>query len=158
MSERICYLIGNPDFPLPGIQSVNSDQVRATQAQRNKQCIDRPLHWCKVLSRLLIALAALLTLVSPVTESLVELDNFPRGGQDFELSFFVVLALLCLVLLTAVWGRKRIDRLLGEPVWKPREAWQAGRMPLSALLSDLPVWAPPKQALALEACATPLRI
>ena len=103
-------------------------------------------------------MAVLLLLVSPVTESVVHFDNFPCGGQDFELSFFLLIALLCLVLLAAVRGRKIMDRLLGEPEWKPHEFWEAGLGALSYLLSDVLAWVPPKQALALGAYAVPLRI
>ena len=104
-------------------------------------------------------MAALLMLVSPVSESVIHFDNFPRGGgQDFELSFFLILALLCLVLLAAVWGRMIMDLLLGEPEWRPHKLWEAVLRMLSYLQCDVLVWVPPQQALALGACTVPLRL
>lgn len=62
------------------------------------------------MSRLLMGLIATLLLVAPWTECHLQLDDFPHG-QDFELSMFVFLALLCLVLLLAEQCRRGVAAL-----------------------------------------------
>ncbi len=61
----------------------------------------------KVASRVLIWLMAVLLSVAPWTEHYGTFDNFPHG-QDFELSLFAFLALLCLVLLLAQLRKQRM--------------------------------------------------
>jgi hypothetical protein len=53
-----------------------------------------------VASRVLMWLIVVLLFVAPWTEHYGTFDNFPHG-QDFELSLFAFLALLCLMLLLA---------------------------------------------------------
>jgi len=49
--------------------------------------------------RALIALIALLTAVSPWTQYYWHFDNFPHGGDDFELGAFSVAIVVCLILV-----------------------------------------------------------
>jgi hypothetical protein len=60
-----------------------------------------------VASRLLMCLMVALLSVAPWTEHYGTFDNFPHG-QDFELSLFAFLALLCLMLLLALLRKQRL--------------------------------------------------
>lgn len=64
------------------------------------------------LSRLLLLLAAIELVTMPITQHLWAWDRFLHGGQDFELSLFVTVCCVCLVLLLAQHGRRRIGQLL----------------------------------------------
>lgn len=59
-------------------------------------------------SRVLMWLMLGLLAVAPWTEHYATLDDFPHG-QDFELSLFAFLALLCLVLLLAHLRKQRLE-------------------------------------------------
>jgi hypothetical protein len=72
------------------------------------------LYVCEILARVFISLAMLVMLASPFTECIAHLDSFPRGGQDFELSAFLTLALLCLLLLALLCGKSIVETLLGD--------------------------------------------
>jgi hypothetical protein len=61
-----------------------------------------------VASRVLMSLIVALLFVAPWTEHYGTFDNFPHG-QDFELSLFAFLALLCLVLLLAQLRKQRLN-------------------------------------------------
>ena len=103
-------------------------------------------------------MAALILAVSPFTESVSAFDNYPRGGQDFELSAFVLVALLCMVVLALLLGFHLAKRLLGEPAWEPHEFWTVPPNLFSCFVSGRTVWVPPRELLSLGAFAAPLRI
>jgi len=69
--------------------------------------------------RVLIALIALLTAVSPWTQYYWQFDNFPRGGEDFEFSFLCVLMGFCLLLILMQLGKQ------GVTFWFSLRRWLA---------------------------------
>lgn len=68
------------------------------------------------LSRVLLLLAAIELVTMPVTQHLWIWDGFLHGGQDFELSLFVTVCCLCLVLLRAQHCRQNVGLLFA--VWR----------------------------------------
>ena len=105
-----------------------------------------------------MALFLLLFLVCPLTESVGNLDNFPRGGQDFELSFFLLLTLLCMSLLAALGGRDLAKDLLAELPWEPHDLWTGTPLRLKDGSSAFTVWVPPRQPSIGGSAPLPLRI
>ena len=103
-------------------------------------------------------MALLVLLISPFTESIGSFDNFPGQGQDFELSIFLVIALLCLVLLAAIFGKRVVDTLLHDREWSPHEFWEMVSSLFSCFVFRGVVWVPPRQSLAFGAFALPLRL
>ena len=67
--------------------------------------------------RILVLFMALLLAVTPWTERYWKFDNFPRGGQDFELSLLTYLSLLCLMLLIAQRCKRGMTILLSIQGW-----------------------------------------
>jgi len=63
-------------------------------------------------SRLLLMLAVLVMIATPLTQHLWTWDNFLHGGQDFETSVLLVLTSLCLLLVLARYGKQGIDLFL----------------------------------------------
>jgi hypothetical protein len=59
--------------------------------------------------RFFIALMIVLIIVSQFTERYWTFDNFPRGGQDFELTLITLVALICLVLLKTVYAKRGVE-------------------------------------------------
>jgi hypothetical protein len=47
--------------------------------------------------------------MTPVTEQFCALDNFPRGGQDSELTLLLLISLTALVLLLALRRRANLS-------------------------------------------------
>lgn len=103
-------------------------------------------------------MAAAILIVSPFTEAFSALDNYPRGGQDFELSSFLLVALLCLVILVVLLGFHFAKQLLHKPSWESHTFWIALPHLISSFLCDATAWVPPKQLLYLSVFASPLRI
>lgn len=105
------------------------------------------------LSRLLLALIAILLAVMPVTEHVLSFDRFLRGGQDFELTLLATLATFCLILLLAHVCRDSlanlIRRLLQHGPWislafpsghaLPRLAGRVHRLPAFPVCFLLPL-------------------
>ena len=112
---------------------------------------------CKLLAWVLIGLAALMMLISPLTENMRGFDNFPRGGQDFELSMLITVVMLCMVVLAVFLGLKLAERLFKKTSCKPHEFWIVPMSFFGFFLIDMTVWAPPKQQIELGAFAAPLR-
>jgi hypothetical protein len=110
------------------------------------------------MARLLIAVAVAVMLASPFTESVTSFDNFPRGGQDCELSAFVILALLCLFLLTMLCGKGLSNKLLEARDRFLRHFRGYAPSLFSNLVRRSPVWTPPKRSPDYGAVALPLRI
>ena len=67
--------------------------------------------------RILVLFMALLLAVTPWTERYWKFDNFPRGGQDLELSLLTYLSLLCLMLLIAQRCKHGMTMLLSIQGW-----------------------------------------
>jgi hypothetical protein len=129
-----------------------------TQRTRSIRGKSGLLYVCVVLARVLIGMAILVMLASPFTESVSSLDNFPRGGQDFELTVFVILALLCLLLLAMMCGKGIVHRLLEDrqPLRRDFRECTLGRSSGFALQSS--AWSVPKQPPGYGAFALPLLI
>jgi MYXO-CTERM domain-containing protein len=47
--------------------------------------------------------------ICPISERFCALDNFPRGGQDSELTLLLLVALMALVLLLALRRRSNLN-------------------------------------------------
>ncbi len=116
------------------------------------------MRFCEGLGRTLLGLSTLLFLACPWTESVSNLDSFPRGGQDFELSVFLLLTLLCMSLLAALGNLSRAEQLITEQAWMHHDLWarlssqgEQGRI-------VAPVWVPPKQPFFGGSVPLPLRI
>ena len=113
---------------------------------------------CEALGRALFCLFALLLLISPLTESVGNLDDFPRGGQDFELSIFLLLTLLCMTLLAALWGRGLTDRLICKTSWELHDLWSNELRRFNQVSNALTFWVPPKEPFFGGSVPLPLRI
>ena len=131
------------------------DRTRRRSTARAKS---RSLRFCRVLGYLLLSLSFLITLISPFSESVTTFDNFPRGGQDFELSCFLLIMLLCLTLLAALWGKGIVDQLFGDEPWEPHDFWEEAANLFRSIVSTSIIWAPPKEPFSLGAVPLPLRI
>jgi hypothetical protein len=59
--------------------------------------------------RFFIALVIVLIMGSLFTVRYWTFDNFPHGGQDFELTLITLMALICLVLLVAVYAKRGVE-------------------------------------------------
>lgn len=67
---------------------------------------------CARLSRLLLLLITVEVVTMPLTQHLWHWDGFLHGGQDFELGLLVIVVCICMALLRAQQGRRRIGLLL----------------------------------------------
>jgi hypothetical protein len=54
--------------------------------------------------------------ICPITERFCALDNFPRGGQDSELTLLLLISLMALVLLLAL--RRRANLNYAFALWR----------------------------------------
>jgi hypothetical protein len=70
-----------------------------------------------VCARMLILLSAFLLFAMPWTENFWHFDNFPRGGEDFELSVFLMVAIFGLVLVLLQHGKRGVTFLLALRRW-----------------------------------------
>lgn len=73
--------------------------------------------------RALLFLAAVELLTMPITQHLWAWDRFLRGGQDFELTFLVIISCLCLILLRVEQSRRSLGLLvlMRALLWDSRE-------------------------------------
>ena len=69
------------------------------------------------LSRLLLLVIAVELITMPLTQHLWTWDGFLHGGQDFELSLFMVVVCVCLALLRAQESRRGVGLLLAVRRW-----------------------------------------
>jgi hypothetical protein len=76
--------------------------------------VSRGWHVC---ARTLILLSVFLLFVMPWTENFWHFDNFPRGGEDFELSVFLIVAIFGLVLVLLQHGKRGVTFLLALRGW-----------------------------------------
>jgi hypothetical protein len=70
-----------------------------------------------VCARMLILFSAFLLFVMPWTENFWHFDNFPRGGEDFELSVFLIVAIFGLALVLLQHGKRGVTFLLALRRW-----------------------------------------
>jgi hypothetical protein len=66
---------------------------------------------------MLILLTVLLVLVMPWTEYFWHFDQFPRGGEDFELSLLAIATICCLVVILLQHGKKSVAFILALRRW-----------------------------------------
>ena len=71
--------------------------MKTTSTTRPKR-LDMVRFWVTC-TRIVLLLTGLLILVMPLTEYLWHFDNFPHGGDDFELGAFSVAIVVCLILV-----------------------------------------------------------
>lgn len=129
-----------------------------TRRQSTARAKSRSLDFCKVAGCLLLSLSFIIALISPFSESVATFDNFPRGGQDCELSCFLVIMLLCLTLLAALWGKRIVDELFGEGSWEPHDFWENTANLFRSILNISIIWGRLKEPFSLGAVPLPLRI
>lgn len=118
----------------------------------------RSLGFYKAFGGGLLLLSLLPILIAPFTEGLSTLDNFPRSGQDFELSSFLLITFLCLPLLAAFRWKRELDRFLEDEEREPRQFWEAQLELFKPSLSASAVWEPPRKPFSSGLVPLPLRI
>ncbi len=114
---------------------------------------------CAALGRILLLFSAFLIVAMPWSEKFCHLDNFPRGGEDFELSVFLIVAILGLVLVLLQHDKKGVTFLLGLRRWLSYILQGAGLSTLrrsSGLVAALHV--PPLSNTFLDKYNLPLQI
>ena len=111
-----------------------------------------------MLARVLIGLAIVVLLVSPFTEKVARLDNFPTGGQDFELSMLFIIVVLCMVILAIFLGLKLTERLFKKTSRELHKYWTSPMGFLCSFMVATTVWVPPKRQIELGVFAAPLQI
>lgn len=62
--------------------------------------------------RILLVLATISVLTTPLTQEIWTWDHFLRGGQDFETGILTIVIILCLAVLLSQICKKRADLLL----------------------------------------------
>ena len=63
------------------------------------------------ISRLLLILAAVSSLTTPVTQKIWTWDHFLHGGQDFETVTLAILVILCLTILLSYICKRQMESL-----------------------------------------------
>jgi len=84
---------------------------------------DKVSRACVVVGRILILFSAALAIVMPWTENSWHFDKFPYGGEDFELSVFLIVAILGLVLVLLQHGKKSVTFILALARWLSPVSW-----------------------------------
>jgi hypothetical protein len=79
--------------------------------------IDGVSRACALCARILILLSAFLLVAMPWSENFFHFDDFPRGGEDFELSVFLLVAIFGLVLVLLQHGKRGVTFLLALRGW-----------------------------------------
>ena len=64
---------------------------------------------CEICARIVLWIMLLMVGLCPISERFCALDNFPRGGQDSELTLLLLIALMALVLLLALRRRASLN-------------------------------------------------
>jgi hypothetical protein len=72
---------------------------------------------CALGGRLVILFSAFLVGISPLTDYFWHFDKFPYGGEDFELSLLLIVAILGLVLVLLQHGKNGVAYLLALRRW-----------------------------------------
>jgi hypothetical protein len=70
-----------------------------------------------LLGRVLILLSLVVAIVTPWTETVWHFDRFPFGGEDFELSVFLIVAVLGLVLVLMQHCKRGLNLILALARW-----------------------------------------
>lgn len=91
-----------------------------------------------LLGRFLISACVLVLLAMPVTEHCWHFDGFFSGGSDFEFSLLAFIVVLCLMLLMAFLGERRmsIRIALNRFLWLVLGRGDVPPLNLSFLLAD----------------------
>jgi hypothetical protein len=114
---------------------------------------------CALGGRLVILFSAFLVAISPLTDYFWHFDKFPFGGEDFELSLLLIVAILGLVLVLLQHGKNGVAYLLALRRWLSLVFQGAGSLArgvfsgLVAALRALPLPSP-----VLSKCNLPIRI
>jgi hypothetical protein len=95
----------------------------------------------------------------PWTENFWHFDNFPYGGEDFELSVFLIVAMLSLVLVLMQHGKKGVVLLFALARWLSSALQDAGSLATDGFgdLTKVP-HAPPLPSPAFGKYSFPIRI
>jgi hypothetical protein len=83
----------------------------------SRKPIDKVSRACVIVGRILILLSAVLAIVMPWTENSWHFDKFPYGGEDFELSVFLIVAILGLVLVLMQHCKKGVTFIFALGRW-----------------------------------------
>ena len=67
---------------------------------------------CRLLSRLLLILAAIELITMPLTQHIWTWDRFLHGGQDFEFGVLTIVMSLCLAFVLAQHSKQGVNLLL----------------------------------------------
>jgi hypothetical protein len=121
--------------------------------------IDKMSRACVVVGRMLILFSAVLAIIMPWTENFWHFDKFPYGGDDFELSVFLIVAILGLVLVLIQHGKKSVTFVLALARWLSPVSWSA--ISLAVENFDAPMAAlrtPPLPSPILSACNLPIQV
>jgi hypothetical protein len=108
---------------------------------------------------MLILFSAVLAIVMPWTENFWHFDKFPYGGDDFELSVFLIVAILGLVLVLIQHGQKSVTFILALARWLSPVSWSTispAMESFDALMAALHT--PPIPSPTLSACNLPIRV
>jgi hypothetical protein len=132
----------------------------ATRVLRNERTNDgNPSRVCEICARVVLWITLLMVGMCPITEQFCVLDNFPRGGQDSELTLLLLISLTALVLLLALRRRANLSdafALWGEIFAVPLNLFF--RQSLSAANVRIAWAAVKKKPDILTALPLPLRI
>jgi hypothetical protein len=100
------------DFPSSiGSRSLGATKrSEATRVLRNERTNDRsPSRACEICARVVLWLTLLMIAMCPISEQFCALDNFPRCGQDSELTLLLFISLTALVLLLGLRRRANLS-------------------------------------------------
>ena len=121
--------------------------------------IDKMSRTCVVVGRMLILFSAVLAIVMPWTENFWHFDKFPYGGDDFELSIFLLVAIFGLVLVLIQQGKKSVTLILALARWLSPVSWSAISPAVESFDALLPLLhAPPRPSSALSAYNLPIQV
>jgi len=120
---------------------------------------DKVSRACVVVGRILILFSAALAIVMPWTENSWHFDKFPYGGEDFELSVFLIVAILGLVLVLLQHGKKSVTFILALARWLSPVSWSTVSSAAEGFDAQIAaLYAPPRPSPALSACNFPLQV
>jgi hypothetical protein len=117
------------------------------------------LRTCALASRILVLFTVFLLLAMPWTEYFCHFDNFPYGGDDFELSVFVLVSLLGLVLVLLQHDKRSMDFVPTLTDWL-LSAFQRAGSPVAAGFDAFfaSLHAPPIPCLVLSKYNLPIQV
>jgi hypothetical protein len=86
-------------------------------ATTSRSHVDGVSRACALGGRLVILFSVFLVGISPLTDYFWHFDKFPYGGEDFELSLLLIVAILGLVLVLLQHGKNGVAYLLALRRW-----------------------------------------